>query len=387
MKKHFDFGLIISAIILVVLITGIAFIIGYLSNSGYTQFEYQIFAQAFEILDQNGLKTMPPTKTIEYELIRGLVKAYDDPFTVFVEPVQHEIESNQLDGKFGGIGVEIQRDSVGNIRMYPYPVSPAAEASIPEGCILLSVDNLKITIDTPNEDVVSALRGEIGSVVEVTFAAEPGGTPVTKLIERMEFSIPSVTWHLLPENSDLGLVKINGMSATTAAEITQGVDELIMLGVDALVLDFRNNGGGLVDAGVEVAELFTRDNTPIITLHYPNRPDQIKNSRGTGPFPEIPLYIFIDQNTASSAEIVVGALQSSGRATVIGAQSYGKDTIQLVFDLQDGSSIHVSAARWSLTGNPSSGSGAGIVPDIPLPSDQLTDKNYVDTVLQIYGSK
>lgn len=387
MKKHIDFVLIISAILLVVLITGISFITGYLSNSGYTQFDYKIFSQAFEILERNGLKSMPPAQTIEYEMIRGLVKAYDDPFTVFIEPVQHEIESNQLDGKFGGIGVEIQRDSDGNIRLYPYPISPAADAGIPEGCILLAVDTLTITPDTPNEDVVSALRGEIGSEVTVTFAAEPGGIPVSKVIKRSEFSIPSVTWHLLPENQNIGLVKITGMAATTAAEITQGVNELVTFGADSLILDFRGNGGGLVDAGVEVAELFVKNKTPIITLHYPDNPDQIKNARGNGPFVEIPLFIFIDQNTASSAEIVVGALQSSGRATIIGAQSYGKDTIQLVFDLQDGSSIHVSAARWSLTGNPSFGPGAGIEPDIPLPPDQLTDKNYVDAVLQIYGAK
>lgn len=387
MKKHIDYLLIFSAILLVVLITGISFITGYLSNNGYTQFEYKIFSQAYEILESNGLKSMPPGQTTEYEMIRGLVKAYDDPFTVFVEPVQHEIDSNQLDGKFGGIGVEIQRDSDGNIRLYPYPVSPAADAGLPEGCILLSVDNLTITPGTPNEDVVSALRGEIGSEVTVTYVVEPGGTSISKLIKRSEFSIPSVTWHLLPENQDLGLVKITGMAATTAAEIIQGVDELVALGADSLILDFRGNGGGLVDAGVEVAELFTLDNTPIITLHYPDKSDQIKISRGTGPFPEIPLYIFIDQNTASSAEIVVGALQSAGRATVIGARSYGKDTIQLVFDLQDGSSIHVSAARWSLPENPFFGSNAGIEPDIPLPSDQLTDKNFVDTVLQIYGSK
>lgn len=387
MKKPNDFVLIIASVLLVVLITGISFMLGYYNNNGYTQLEYKIFDQAYELLERNGLKPMPPAQTIEYEIIRGLVKAYDDPFTVFVEPVQHEIESDQLDGKFGGIGVEIQRDSDGYIRLYPYPVSPAADAGIPEGCILLSVDTLTITPDTPNEDVVSALRGEIGSNVTVTYAAEPGGTLVTKRIKRSEFLIPSVTWHLLPENQDLGLIKIAGMSATTAAEVTQAGDELVALGADTLILDFRGNGGGLVDTGVEVAKLFIRDKTPIITLHYPDSPAQINTARGNGRFSEIPLFIFIDQNTASSAEIVVGALQTTGRATVIGTQSYGKDTIQLVFDLQDGSSIHVSAARWSLSGNPSFGSGAGIEPDFPLPPDQLNDKNYVDTVLRIYDSK
>lgn len=108
--------LFIAAVLLVVLITGISFKLGYCSNDGYTQLEFKIFVQTYEILERNGFKPMPPAQTIEYEMIRDLVKAYDDPFTVFVEPVQHEIESDQLDGKFGGSGVEIQRDSDDNIR-------------------------------------------------------------------------------------------------------------------------------------------------------------------------------------------------------------------------------------------------------------------------------
>lgn len=387
MKKHIDYGLIILAVLLVMLITGMAFVAGYVSNRGYAQFQYDIFQEAYGIIENNGLKPMPPLQKTEYEMIHGLIRAYNDPYTVFVEPTQHEIETNQLEGKYGGIGAEIQRDSEGNLRVYPYPNSPAADAGIPEGSILLSVDGVTIMPETSVEDVVSALRGEVGSAVDVTFAPTPDGAPATRRIDRREFAIPSVTWHMVPESQVLGLVKITNMAATTSAEITAGVDALIASGARYLILDFRGNGGGLVDAGVEVAELFVTDKTPIITLHYPDRPDEIKNARGTGPFPEIPLYIFMDSNTASSAEIAIGALQSAGRAKIIGISSFGKDTIQLVFDLEDGSSIHVSAARWLLPGNSSFGSGTGLQPDIPLPADQLTDENYLKTVLSFLGSE
>lgn len=384
MKKISDLGLIILAGVFVILITGIAFLAGYLSHIGYTQFDYKIFEQVYVILEENGLKPMPEPKITEYEMIRGLVRAYDDPYTVFVEPVQHEIDSNQLEGKFGGVGAEIQRDLDGRYRLYPYPDSPAASAGIPEACILVSVDGVLVQRESSAEEVVSLLRGDIGSRVEVTCTPNLDTAPITKRIVRQEFPIPSVAWHILPEHAELGLVKISGISAATSSEITQGVNELVSSGAKAVILDLRGNGGGLVDASIDVVELFMPENTPIIKLHYPDSPDQVKNSHGNGKFSDIPLYIFIDQNTASSAEIVAGALQASSRATLIGVQTYGKDTIQLVFDLEDGSSIHVSAARWSLPGNPGFISGAGILPDIPLPPDQLTDQSYIQALLQIY---
>lgn len=384
MKKISDIGLIILAGVFVILITGISFLAGYLSNNGYTQFDYKIFEQVYVILEENGLKPMPEPKTTEYEMIRGLVKAYDDPYTVFVEPVQHEIDSNQLEGKFGGVGAEIQRDLDGRYRLYPYPDSPAASAGIPEGCILISVDSVAVQPESSAEEVVSLLRGDIGSRVDVTCMPNLDAALITKRIIRQEFPIPSVAWHILPEHDELGLVKISGISAATSSEITQGVNELVSSGAKAVILDLRGNGGGLVDASIDVVELFMPDNTPIIKLHYPDSPDQVKNSRGKGQFSNLPLYIFIDQNTASSAEIVAGALQASSRATLIGVQTYGKDTIQLVFDLEDGSSIHVSAARWSLPGNPWFTTGAGILPDIPLLPDQLSDQNYIQALLQIY---
>lgn len=382
MKRHLDLGLVFLAIFLVAVITAMAFAAGYISHNGYTQFQYNLFVEAYTILEKNGLKPMPSAKTTEYEMIRGLVKAYDDPYTVFVEPVQHEIETDQLEGKFGGIGADIQRDSDGNVRIYPYFNAPAADAGIPNGAVLLAVEQLIITPETPVEEIVTALRGEVSSKVEVTYAAAPGGNPTRVRLERREFAIPSVTWHMVPERADLGLVKVTTMAATTASEMTAAIDDLTKQGATTLILDFRGNGGGLVEAGVEVVELFEYDNTPIITLAYPDRPDEIKNARGTGLFPDIPLYIFMDNNTASSAEIVVGALQTAKRAILIGVPSFGKDTIQLVFDLQDGSSIHVSAARWFFPDNPAFGAGAGLQPDIPLPPDQLSDETYLRAVLE-----
>lgn len=381
MKNKIDVGLILAACGLVLIITVGSFAAGYLSNSGYTHFKYPIFNEAFSILETNGIAAMPDPKIVEYELIRGLVTAYDDPYTVFVEPVQHEIESDQLEGKFGGIGAEIQRDTDGVIRVFPYPDSPAMNAGLPSGCVLLSVDSLKISIDTPVEEIISTLRGEVGTSVAVTYISPENGAAVTAEIERKEFAIPSVSWRKVPEKEGLGLVKINGISATTAAEIKTGIEDLFSNGVGTIILDLRGNGGGLVDAGIEIVEMFTLKGTPIITLHYPDKPDGQKITRTDGDYSSLPIYILADQNTASSAEIIVGALQGAGRAQIIGKQTYGKNSIQLVFDLQDGSSIHVSAATWTLPGSPEFGPGSGIRPEIELTSDNPADADYIQAVL------
>jgi len=383
MKNKIDVGLIFAACGLVLVITVGSFAAGYLSNNGYTQFRYPLFSEAFSILDKNGIAAMPDSKIVEYELIRGLVTAYDDPYTVFVEPVQHEIESDQLEGKFGGIGAEIQRDTDGVIRVFPYPDSPAMNAGVPSGCVLLSVDSLKISIETPVEEIISTLRGEVGTSVALTYISPENGAAVTAEIERKEFAIPSVSWRKVPEREGLGLVKINGISATTAAEIKSGIEELFSNGVGTIILDLRGNGGGLVDAGIEIVEMFTSKDTPIITLHYPDKPDTQKLTRADGDYASLPIYILADQNTASSAEIVVGALQLANRALVIGRQTYGKNSIQLVYDLQDGSSIHVSAATWALPGNSDFGPESGIRPDIELPSETPSDSEYIQAVLDL----
>ena len=387
MKRHIDIWLAGAAVLFTVLVVLVAFLVGFYSSNGYTQFNFEIFNQAYNILEKNGLKPLPAAPFTEYEMIRGLLKAYDDPYTVFVEPSQHELESNQLEGKFGGIGAALQRDTLGTLRVYPYPNSPAAEAGVQSGSSLLSVDDLTVGADTPDDTVISALRGDVGSKVTIRVTPQGETAPVSFSIERREFGIPSVTWFILPEQPALGVVKITGFSATTADEISAAVQDVKAQGATAVILDLRDNGGGLVEAGVDVVKLFAKAGSTIIAQHQPDRADQVTRTLTNGKYADLPLLILVNQNTASSAEIVAGALQALGRASIIGKQTYGKDTIQLVFDLTDGSSIHVTSARWSLPANPAFASGAGIVPDFPLTLDAPADSDYYRAVLEVYSSK
>jgi len=130
----------------------------------------------------------------------------------------------------------------------------------------------------------------------------------------------------------------------------------------------RNNGGGLLDAGIETARLFLDDGV-VITQQYRGRDPEVFRVEKRGALADIPLVVLVNHNSASAAEIIAGALQAHGRAELVGTPTYGKDTIQLVFDLEDGSSLHVTAAHWWLPGMESGIAGQGLQPDWPVQED------------------
>ena len=206
---------IFTLLLIIILVT--SFSAGYLvhqqNSSGASNLP--ILAQAYSFLRDKGLNPLPRSPTLEYGMIRGMLEAYGDPYSVFVEPSLHELESNRLEGKFGGIGVRLGRDSENNHILYPFPDSPASKAGLREGDRLLSVDQMDVNKDTPPENIQAALRGVIGQSVEVVIGREPDFTPLEFKIKRAEISLPSVTWHVDAAESRLGVIEVNLIAAST----------------------------------------------------------------------------------------------------------------------------------------------------------------------------
>jgi carboxyl-terminal processing protease len=304
-----------------------------------------------------------------------------------VEPPQHELQSQQLRGKFGGIGARIERDSQNQYRLFPFADSPAERAGILDGDILIEVDRVKITTETPQDDVLSLLRGEKGTVVRLIVFREEGQQEYSFEITREEIALPSVTWNLFPENQRVGHIQVNLMSSTTPEEIQKAIEDLISQGTDHFILDLRNNGGGLVDTGVKIAELFLPADVPILTQTYRGQEPKTIKTEKSGPFTQIPLVVLINNSTASAAEITAGALKAQRRAILIGTPTFGKYTIQLVFDLQDGSSLHVTAAEWEIPGLVPPIRDHGVIPDTWIenePADNLNIR-YIQAALQAFN--
>ena len=347
-----------------VLFTTIGFVGGYIvKSSTLANLEKMtILNQAYQILQNHGWKPLPEEPALEYGMIRGMVQAYDDPYTIFVEPVEHELQSNTLQGSFGGIGVRLSRDSDGNLVLFPFPDSPAEKAGVVEGDWLIAVNDLTVSSDTPLETVQAALRGPVGEWVEIEVTRPPDLITSTLKIKRAEIPLPSVTWHLDPDEPRLGVVEVNVIASSTPDEITKAIKDLLDRGAQALVLDLRDNYGGLLTSGVDTSRLFLKEGE-ILKQQYRDKEVETFRVEKPGLFVDIPLAVLINQNTASAAEIVAGSLQAQNRAQLIGTPSYGKNSIQLVFDLADGSSLHVTAAKWWIPGSDQSNSG-GLQPDL-----------------------
>lgn len=338
-----------------------------------------VLAQAHDILEQHGLKEAASDTVLEYGMIRGMLQAYDDPYTIFVEPAQHELETNTLEGSFGGVGVRLGRDEQNYTVLYPFPESPAAIAGVQEGDRLVQVDDLPITPETSVETIQAALRGPVNQRVRISVQRPPGFQELSFEIRRQEIALPSVTWHLDSREARLGVIEINVIAASTPDEVLKAAQDLQNRGASAFVLDLRDNFGGLLTAGVDTARLFLSQGT-IIEQQYKGKAIETQRVEKPGPLTDIPLAILINQHTASAAEIIAGALQAQGRARLVGAPSYGKDTIQLVFNLKDGSSLHVTSAKWWVPDLSTPLAGSGLQPDVPV--ETAPDGQAADAVLR-----
>lgn len=335
---------------------------------------FPILQQAHQILIDNAMKDIPADPALEYGMIRGMLEAYDDPYTIFLEPQQHELLSQSLEGKFGGIGAEISMDDGGNWLLFPFPDNPAEKAGIQKGDRLLEIDDNIVTSEWTSDQIQEAIRGPVGEKVKLIIGQAPNFSPITKTIHRAEIQLPSITWRLDVESHWIGIIKINLMAATTKDEILEAVDKLKTQKATHFILDLRDNPGGYLSAGIEIARLFLSDGV-IMEQQYPNKDVQQFKVTQRGEFADLPIVLLINRNSASASEVAAGALQINGRAILVGEPSYGKDTIQLIFDLKDGSSIRVTAAKWWIPGIENSIGEFGLKPDILImqSEDKSTD--------------
>jgi carboxyl-terminal processing protease len=182
------------------------------------------------------------------------------------------------------------------------------------------------------------------------------------------------------------VIKINLIASSTPEEVLSAVTILQNQGVSFFVLDLRDNGGGLLTSGVDTARLFLREG---VILHQQYRENEIEtfSVERPGPLADLPVVILVNAGTASAAEILAGSLQTHGRALLIGSPTYGKNTIQLVFDLQDGSSLHVTAARWWLPGLEQDALEKGLKPDIFVRTGDGPTDSALITAVEVLLSK
>ncbi|HET7377418.1 MAG TPA: S41 family peptidase, partial [Anaerolineae bacterium] len=286
---------------------------------------------------------------------------FNDRYTIFAEPPATELQNQQLSGKFGGIGASIRRETDGRLVLSPFPDQAAAKAGVEEGDALIQVDDEVITTTTPTEEVIAWLRGEVGTPVKLE--VQRGAQQLVFTIQRAEINTPSVTWRILAQAPETGYVAISVFSATTSDELINAINDLRAHGAQRLIVDLRDNGGGLFNAAIDVAGQFVTG-TIVIEAHRDKTETEFA-PKSAGIALELPLVVLVNQNTASAAEIFAGAIQDKQRGLLIGDQTYGKGSVQNILPLSDGSSLHVTVAEW-LTPNRRQINGKGLTPDIVI---------------------
>lgn len=349
-----------------------------------TQAHFPVLSEAYQLIQERGYQDVPDDPAMEYGAIHGMVNAYQDPHTHFVEPVQAELNNDMLSGSYGGIGAQMSRDNQGYIVLHPFHESPASIAGLQDGDRLLNVDGTAITFETPMDEVVALVRGPEGKTTQLTIARPPDYTEMQFSVVRANIPLPSVTYHLDATQPQMGVVRVNVIASSTPDEIQAAVEDLGSRGASHFVLDLRGNGGGLLKEGVEISRLFLTDGI-IIQQQYKGQDIETYEAKKPGPLKDIPLAILVDGNTASAAEIISGALQYHKRAPLIGTPTFGKDSVQLVFILQDKSSLHVTSAKWWIPGlEPPVGEG-GLLPDIELSTDDSGEIDlYMDAAIHYF---
>jgi carboxyl-terminal processing protease len=378
---------------LLVLLAASAFVAGYFANdfietrrgvsavSAQEADDFALFWEAWGYVQSSFLGDIPSTQEMSYGAIRGAMGLLDDPYTFFVEPVAREQERESLQGTYGGIGASLTRpEEGGDIILEPTPGNPAEVAGILTGDVLLAVDGRAITPEMTVEEVSNLIRGEKGTTVVLTVLHPGAAEPVDIEVERGDILIPSVAYRILPEDETIGYIQLTRFSGESGAEVAQAIANLQEQGAEMLILDLRNNGGGLLDAAVEVADQFLDDGV-ILYQQTRGEDEKVYQADDDPAASDAPLVVLIDGGSASSSEILAGALQDRDRALLIGSSpTFGKGSVQLVYDLSDGSSVHVTASRW-FTPDRHQIDGQGLQPDVPVTVTQEDIDNGRDAVL------
>ena len=323
---------------------------------------------------------VPTDANTTYGAIKGSLAALEDPYTLFLEPEPAANEKAQLEGQFGGIGAYVQRDEDGLVILDPMRNQAAEKAGLESGDVLIKIDDTDVLPEMTTEEIVKMIRGEVGTEVVLTVEREGSDAPVEITVARAIIETPSADWRILEETPTIGYVRLTSFTERSNEELNEAFDELIDQGAETFIFDLRGNGGGLLDASVDITSQFLRDGV-VVREDRQGEGEREYDVRGGGKVLDQPVVLLVDGGTASASEILAGALKDYGRATLIGEKTFGKGSVQLIYELSDKSRLHVTVAKW-FTPDGNAIDGTGLAPDIEVLFSEEDHANGTDPQFQ-----
>lgn len=310
------------------------------------------------------------SETLEDGIYKGYVDSLGDPYTVYYTPDEYNRLMESTSGEYSGIGVLMQqdKDTMQITLLRIFDGSPAQEAGLEDGDILTKVNGEDVS-SADLDDVVSKIKGEEGTTVDLQVYRSSDEQYHDVTVERRTIETPMVSSQMLDNN--IGYIEIYEFEDTTADQFKTAYEDLASQGMQGLIIDLRNNPGGLVDSATNILDQILPADKLLVYTVDKNGEKEEEYSEDDDTI-DLPMAVLINGNSASASEITAGCLQDYGTAKLIGTQSYGKGIVQYVLKLDDGSALKVTGAKY-YSPNGRNIQGTGLTPDIEVEDDTTTD--------------
>ncbi len=296
--------------------------------------------------------------------IKGMVDALDDPYSSYMDREAYEMSASDLTGKFEGIGAYVGYDEGRIVIISPISGSPADEAGIQSGDVIMAIDG-ESTVEMSIMDAVSRIRGPRDTPVTLLVLHEGETEPVEIEIIRGEIELVSVLFEM---EGDIAHITITNFSERTGDELSSALEDMAAEAASGIILDLRNNPGGLVSSVVDVASRFLEKGVVIFTVDNEGNRAELSVKR-RGEVIDLPMVVLVNNYSASGSEVLAGALQDHERAVIAGTMTFGKGSVNILHPLSDGSGMYITVGRWYTPGGRLI-EGEGIEPDYTLDPEE-----------------
>ncbi len=362
MKKAF----VISALLVVLTLSLGGTVSSKSTETGATYEQLRLFTEVLSIVQNQYVDEVPPKELI-YSAIKGTLRGLD-PHSSFLDPDSYKEMQVETSGSFGGLGIEITlKDDILTV-VAPIEGTPAYKAGLQTGDRIIKIDGLS-TKDMQLPDAVKRMRGKPGTAVTISVVREGWTEPKDIAITREQIRVQSVRTHDL--GNGIFYLRLRQFQEQSPHDIENALERFDKAGMKALVLDLRNDPGGLLTAAVEITEKFIDDGKLVVYTEGRVRNQNMRfTAHAKHTWNKVPMVVLVNQGSASASEIVAGALQDWGRAIVVGTQTFGKGSVQTIIPLSDGSGLRLTTAKY-FTPKGRSIHGKGITPDIVVEATKL----------------
>lgn len=347
---------------------GVGFLLGqeYRTSNAQAPFDLSLLQQVYQTLDEEYLfQDNIDRQTLEYGAIKGFVASLGDPYTYFMDPEENQEFNEIIEGSFQGIGAEVAVGNDGEILIVaPLEGTPAKKAGLLPQDVVVQIDNVS-TLGMTLDEAITRIRGKKGTTVTLSIKRESLDEPIKVSIIRDVIPIPTLEWELR-ENREIAYVQIFNFSDGLSEEFASAAGRILTSGASKIIIDLRGNPGGLLDEAIKVGGWFIERGETITSERAGNGQTTDYTSKGNAKLKGFPVAVLINQGSASASEILAGALKVKNNALLIGEQTFGKGTVQILKPFPDKSSLRFTTSQWLLPSGQSINE-EGLAPDILVP--------------------